>query len=75
MTNERKMRVDALITKLEECRKECDELYDEEDGQKHDLRTNGSVLAANTCWDNMTILVTAEDEIESAIFRLKEVEG
>jgi len=75
MTNERKMRVDALITKLEGCKAECDELYNEEDGARFDLRGKRHHIAADACGLNMTRLATAEDDIKRAIEKLKEVQG
>jgi hypothetical protein len=74
MTTERKQRVLALIAKLEECKTECDQLHDDEQGQRERLEERRFSESAYECQQNADKLMDAFCEIEEAIEALKEVD-
>ena len=75
MTNERKKRIDELVIKLKHCKAECDEMYDEEDGQQYEFLKNRHQIAADACELNMIKTNIAESNITEAIEKLEGIEG
>jgi hypothetical protein len=74
MTTERKQRVIALISKLEECKAECDDLHYSEQMQRDNLIDNRSNIAAEECNQNCKRFTDTFYWIEEAILALKEVD-
>lgn len=75
MTPERHQQITEIVTKLKHCKATCDELYNDEDGQQHDLLKNRHQLAADKCGRAMSQLFNAEDSISKAIEELEGIEG
>ena len=75
MTTERKKRIDELVIKLKHCKAECDEMYNEEDGQQYDFLKNRHQIAADLCSLNMKKINIAESNITEAIEKLEVIVG
>jgi len=71
MTPKRQIRIDELATKLKHCQSECDELYNDEDGQRHLLQSSRRNIAADLCGLNLTKINRAEENIKIAIAALE----
>ena len=71
MTRERHQQIQELVTKLKECLKTCDEIYDDEGEQMENLRGR---IAAAECKHNLRKLYDAVYYINEAIEELGRIE-
>ena len=71
MTKERKNRVNALIVKLKECQKECDDMAEEECKQEENCKGLDHAVICDENFDRYNMAIS---NIEDAIYYLEKIE-